>query len=146
MEPLDLTIRPPRGPRETLCGAMFLPRTVDKLRAELPGGKMGSYLNEPRGLSSYLLHQLRIGMDDLRAAVAAARDEDELEAWLRERLDPERVAETNRKMEALALSRLSPEDQILVRERHPILAMRHDLVTFFELFEADDAAAFPTTP
>jgi Domain of unknown function (DUF5069) len=143
VDSLDLTVRPPRGPRETLCGAVFLPRTIDKLRAELPGGKLGQYLNESSGLSSYLLHQLRIPMDDLRAAVATARDEAELEAWLRERLDPERVAETNRKMEALDINRLTPENQLLVRERHPIMATRPDLVKFFDLFEADDAAAFP---
>ncbi|HYZ17884.1 MAG TPA: DUF5069 domain-containing protein, partial [Candidatus Acidoferrum sp.] len=100
MEPLDLTSRPPRGPREAILGAMFLPRTIDKMRAELPGGSMGRYLNEPRGLSSYLLHQLRIEMDELRAVVARARNEDEIVAWLRERLDPARVEETNRKMSA----------------------------------------------
>lgn len=142
MEPLDLESRPPRGPRETLAGAVFLPRTIDKLRAELPGGKMGRYLNEPRGLSSYLLHQLRIDMNELRAVVAAARDEAEVEAWLRERLDPVRVEETNRKMTALDINRLSPDDQTLVRERHPIMAQRPDLLRFFDIFEADDAAAF----
>jgi hypothetical protein len=142
VEPLDLSSHPPRGPRETMLGVVFLPRTIDKLRAELPGGKLGQYLNEPRGLSSYLLHQLRIEMEELRAIVATARDEDEVAAWLRERLDPARSAEANRKMETLDVNRLTPEDQVLVRERHPVMATRPELVVFFDIFEADDAAAF----
>lgn len=36
MTPLDLRKAPPRGPRERLLGFYFLPRTIDKLRAELP--------------------------------------------------------------------------------------------------------------
>ncbi len=39
MESLDLSRRPPRGPRERLVGCMFLARTVDKLRAQLPWGQ-----------------------------------------------------------------------------------------------------------
>lgn len=146
MEPLDLTSRPPRGARETILGAIFLPRTIDKLRAELPGGSMGRYLNEPRGISSYVLHHLRIEMDELRAVVASARDEDEVVAWLRERLDPARVEETNRKMNALGTDRLSPDDRAQVVERHPIMAQRPELVRFLDIFEADDAATFGTTP
>ena len=34
MEPLDLRRQLPRGPRETLAGLAFMPRTIDKLRAE----------------------------------------------------------------------------------------------------------------
>jgi Domain of unknown function (DUF5069) len=146
MEPLDLTSRPPRGARETILGAMFLPRTIDKLRAELPGGAMGRYLNEPRGISSYVLYQLRIPMDELRAVVANARDEDEVVAWLRERLDPARVEETNRKLSVLGVDRLSPEDLALVRERHPVMGQRPELVRFLDIFEADDAATFGATP
>ena len=37
MTPLDLRNVPPRGVRERLLGFYFLARTIDKLRAELPG-------------------------------------------------------------------------------------------------------------
>ena len=37
MSPLDLRKHAPRGPREMMLGFYLLPRTVDKLRAELPG-------------------------------------------------------------------------------------------------------------
>jgi hypothetical protein len=142
MQPLDLRFRPPRGPRETLLGLYFLPRTIDKLRAELPGGSMGPYLNEPRGISAFLCRRIGVDMEALRAVVVAADDEEEVVAWLRERIDPDKVQETNRKLESLTIGRLSPEDLALVRHHHPVLAKRPELVTFLDIFEADDAETY----
>jgi hypothetical protein len=141
MEPLDLSTRPPRGPRETMLGLTFMPRTIDKIRAELPGGNLGPFLNEPRGISAFLCRRIGVDMDELRAAVLAANGEDAVEGWLRERIDPAGVDETNRKLESLTIERLSPEDQEMVRHHHPILRSRPDLVRFYDIFEADDAAA-----
>jgi len=143
MQPLDLRFRAPRGPRETMHGLCFLPRTVDKIRAEMPGGFLGPYLNEPRGVSSFMCKRVGIGMDELRAMVADAADEDELATRLRERLDPAVVSEVNRKLEALTIDRLSPEDVEQVRRNHPVLQARPDLVRFFDIFEADDRATYP---
>jgi hypothetical protein len=142
MEPLDLTSRPPRGPRETLLGLMFLPRTIDKLRAELPGGHVGAYLNHDHGFSAYALRRAGIDMEGLRALVASARDEDEVVAWLRERVDPETAAEVNRKLESFTVARMSPDDQVLIRERHPVMAKRPELDRVLDVLEADDADAF----
>lgn len=139
MEPLDLEKRPPRGPREKLAGLVFMPRTIDKLRAELPGGNLGAYLNEPDGLSAFLCRRAGIDMDELRAQVAAARDEAEVEAWLRARLDPAQVEEINAKMETLGTHRLTPEMSERVTARHPILRDRPELTRFFDIFEADEA-------
>jgi hypothetical protein len=41
MTPLNLTVHPPRVPRAELDGLIFLPRTIDKVRATLPGGDIG---------------------------------------------------------------------------------------------------------
>jgi hypothetical protein len=142
MQPLDLRFRPPRGPRETMLGLYFMPRTVDKIRAEMPGGSMGPYLNEPRGISAFMCKRIGIDMEELRAAVLAADDEDGLVEWLRGRLDPAIVEETNRKLEALTMSRLSPDDQALVRHHHPVLEQNAELHYFFDIFEADDAATY----
>jgi uncharacterized protein DUF5069 len=139
MEPLDLSTRPPRGPRETMLGLTFMPRTVDKIRAELPGGNIGPYLNEPRGISAFMCRRIGVDMEELRAAVAAAQDEAGVEAWLRDRIDPAGVEETNRKLESLTIERLSPEDQAMVRNYHPVLHSRPELVRFYDIFEADEA-------
>jgi Domain of unknown function (DUF5069) len=43
MEPLDLSTRPPRSGLEKLGGFYLLARTIDKIRAHLPGGNPGEY-------------------------------------------------------------------------------------------------------
>ncbi len=139
MGPLDLEKQMPRGPREKLAGLYFMPRTVDKLRAEQPGGKLGLYLNRGDGLSAYMCKRVGLDMEELRAKVATAADEAELEAWLRERLDPAVVEETNGKLEALGTHRLTPENVELVKKIHPILHERPELTIFFDIFDADEA-------
>ncbi|MBV9271665.1 MAG: DUF5069 domain-containing protein, partial [Candidatus Eremiobacteraeota bacterium] len=89
MDPLDLTKAPPRSPYEELDGLMLMPRTIDKLRAFLPGGDPGEYfINGPiKGISGYLLDRLGISEIELRDAVAGAQSENDVAAWLRTRTD-----------------------------------------------------------
>ena len=143
MQPLDLHFRPPRGPREKLAGLYFMPRTIDKIRAEMPGGDLGLYINPEVGVSNYMCKRVGLDMEELRAAVVAAADEDEVAAWLTTRLDPAVIEEANRKLEALNIARLSPENLAMVKEYHPIMAGRPDLITYFDIFEADDAETYP---
>jgi hypothetical protein len=145
MEPLDLRTQLPRGPREKLAGLAFMPRTIDKLRAEQPGGNLGPFLNRPDGLSAFMCRRVGLGMDELRLVVASAKDEGEVEAWLLGRLDPAVVAEANAKMETLGVHRLSPENLAKVQEYHPFLKERPDLIYFFDIFEVDDPTALSTT-
>lgn len=51
MKPLDLTKTSPRSPREQLVGLVFIPRTIDKTRALLPGGNPGKYHVEGASLA-----------------------------------------------------------------------------------------------
>ena len=117
-----------------------MPRTIDKLRAEMPGGNMGKYLNRPDGLSAFLCKRIGVDMEELRAVVASADSEASVAAWLRERVDPALAAETSAKLATMTMDRLPPEFQERVRQNHPVLASRPELNTFFEIFEADDAA------
>ncbi len=81
-------------------------------------------------------------MEGLRAVVASARDEDEVVVWLRERVSPETAAEVNRKLESFTVARMSADDQVLIRERHPVMAKRPELDRVLDVLEADDADAF----
>ena len=96
MEPLDLSARAPRSPYEKLDGLVMLPRTIDKLRATLPGGVAGEF--RMRGTSSRLLEWLGIEEDAMREAVAAAKTDDDVAAWLRERVDASQYPEYNRRL------------------------------------------------
>ncbi|HTX57400.1 MAG TPA: DUF5069 domain-containing protein [Candidatus Acidoferrales bacterium] len=95
MDALDLTKAPPRPPREPLAGLdlIMAARTVDKLRASLPGGNLGAY--QLPGFSTQMLEAIGVGEDDLRSAVARASSDAEIAAWLRERVPAEKIAAFN---------------------------------------------------
>lgn len=138
MNPLDLRTQPPRRPRETMLGFFLLPRTVDKLRAELPGGNLGPFLNHDTGFSAYVVRRLGLSMDEFREAVAKAPDEDAVVAWLAARVDTSAAPALNAKLESFVVERMTAEDQVLVRVRHPVMAKRPELSKILDILDADD--------
>jgi hypothetical protein len=142
MTPLDLRTRPPRSTRETMLGFCFLPRTVDKLRAELPGGNIGRYLNHDTGFSAYVVRRLGLDMDEFRRAVGEAADEAAVVEWLAARIDPATAPALNAKLETFVVERMSPENQVLVRQRHPVMAERPELSRVLDILDADDQRTF----
>jgi hypothetical protein len=103
MEPLDLTVSPPRSPYKKIVDLYMLPRTIDKLRAKLPGGKVGAY--SVRGinpllasLSLVLLDGIGVTEDCLLDVVQRASVEEEIANWLRENADLRNIASVNEKL------------------------------------------------
>jgi hypothetical protein len=80
MEPLDLRTAPPRAPHAELAGIVFLPRSIDKLRATLPGGHIGEYSID--GFTSMMLDELGITVDAIAAAVADAASDEDVAAYV----------------------------------------------------------------
>src|SRR5579871_1527807 len=118
MEPLDLRSRPPRSCYAELDGLMVMPRTIDKLRAQLPGGDSGVYFinGQIKGISGYLLERLGIGESELRDAIARAASEDEIASWLREHTDAAQYQAIN-----ATLRRIRPkhaEDEAYFRKEY----------------------------
>jgi hypothetical protein len=142
MTPLDLRKAPPRGVRERLLGFYFLARTIDKLRAELPGGSLGAYLNHDTGFSAWVVRRLGLDLDEFRAVVAGAPGEAAVVQWLATRVDPSAAPALNAKLESFVVERMSAENQALVRSRHPVMETRPDLSKILDVIEADDERAF----
>ncbi|GAC1308710.1 MAG: hypothetical protein NVSMB19_22100 [Vulcanimicrobiaceae bacterium] len=143
MTSLDLRERPPRPARETLLGFYLLARTIDKLRAELPGGHAGPYLNHDTGFSAFLVRRLGLDMAEFREAVASAVDEQAVTAWLASRIDVASAPDLNAKLESFVVERMSPEAQTLIRERHPVMTVRPELSKILDVLDEDDRHAFP---
>jgi hypothetical protein len=144
MEPLDLTIRPPRGCYEELDGLMFMPRTIDKIRATLDGGKRGVYIINAHvtGISGFLLERLGITEAELRQAVEEAPNDEAVAAWLRTRADTSLYPKLNATLPRISLEHAS--DPEFVRNLYKeTLAQHPELVTLFEIIEADDRRMFP---
>lgn len=142
MTPLDLRTRAPRSPRDTILGFYFLPRTIDKLRAELPGGDLGRYLNHDRGFSAYVVKRLGLDMNEFRHAVAEAKDEAAVVDWLAARVDITSAPAINAKFETFVVERMSDEDRALIRQRHPVMADRPELSKVLDILDADDRNTF----
>ena len=137
MDPLDLTKAPPRAPREELAGIIFLPRTVDKVRATLPGGALGAY-NIP-GFSEMLLEALGVELDAFRAAVADAANDQAVGAFVSASTSEARIAEWN----AMILARLPRNgDRNAAHEAYPWLRERPDLILALDVLEEDDRQHF----
>ena len=137
MHPLDLSTAPPRAPREALAGVVFLPRTIDKVRATLPGGDPGAY-NIP-GFSQMMLEALGISVGAFTAAVADAADDNAVAAFVSASTSPDRIAEWN----ALILARLPRNgDRSAALEAYPWLHERPDLILALDVLEEDDRQHF----
>ncbi len=137
MLPLDLTVAPPRGPRDTLGGIMFLPRTIDKVRALLPGGDAGEYTIP--GISQMLLDALGIDIAAITAAVADAQDDDAVARFVTTSTSPERMTQWNAFLQA-RLPRGGDRDAAL--EIYPWLAEQPDLPLVLDVLEEDDRRHF----
>ena len=143
MEPLDLRTRPPRSCHAELDGLMLMPRTIDKLRAQLPGGDSGVYFinGQIKGISGYLLERLGIGESELRDAIARAASEDDVASWLREHTDAAQYQAIN-----ATLRRIKPkhaEDEAYFRKEYAAtLEQRPDLEFIVDIVDADDERLF----
>lgn len=80
MEPLDLSKGHPRATRAELVGVTFLPRSIDKFRAALPGGNLAGYTIE--GFTSKMLEDLGIPEEAMQRVVADAKTDDDVARYV----------------------------------------------------------------
>jgi hypothetical protein len=115
----------------------MMARTVDKLRAELPGGVSGEF--HYNGFSERLLNDLGIAHDDLLAIVATADSDDEIAAWIMAKSDTGKYATLNEQMLSRKLDDTNREH---LTKKYPVLLEHPDISLLFDLIDADDAAIF----
>ncbi len=140
MDALDLTQRPPRPPREPLAGLdlIMAARTVDKLRASLPGGNLGIY--HISGFSEVLLKKLGITEDEMRAVVQRAAGDADVAAWIAGRSTPEQIAAVNDTIpKRLVKDRVDDPEFV---KKYPLLPTLPGDTPLIDMLPLDDAAAF----
>jgi hypothetical protein len=143
MEPLDLRLGPPRGPRVELAGIAFTARAVDKLRASLPGGNLHEYFPFV-GVSAGWAHYTGIDLNELRDVIAAAGSETEVETWILERTAHLDKAIINAKLHRINSLKM-PDDLRVVFERTYSADIRERYTNIFELLELDDVRFYTTS-
>jgi hypothetical protein len=116
----------------------MLPRTIDKIRAMLPGGNIGDY--QIPGTTARMLDLLGVKLEDLQAAVAAARSDDDVAVWLRAHGDATKYAIFNDRLMKRTTADL--EDPARFARLYP-WAASSGLTKIVEIMEEDDRRSFP---
>lgn len=141
MKALDLRIRPPRGPREELDGLMFMPRTIDKIRATFPGGHLGPYQIVP-GLSQMLIDAIGVELPQLRRTIMLAKSDFEVAGWLRDNANATQYASVNRVLSTFEHENVPAAERAHFESLYPAY-LRARYAVCFDLLEADDCELYP---
>lgn len=134
MTALDLTKSPPRSGYERTDGVAFLPRTIDKARALIPGGTIGAY--QMRGMSHKMFKELAVDEEQFIAHVRDARNESEVAAWVRSLAGAERVAAWNEFVTNWVIR--DDEQRADLETRYEVLRGRPDIRRLLDLLDVDD--------
>ena len=77
---MDLTKEVPRSPYAKLGGLNFLPRAIDKARADI-AGTLGQYRSRD-GRTTWLLEFLEIGVNEFHDALATRPTDESMWQWI----------------------------------------------------------------
>jgi len=117
----------------------MIARTVDKLRATLPGGNVGPY--KIAGFSARLLEKLELEEDALRDAVAQAQNDNDVVQWLRKHTDPQTYPEINASFEKRTVGHAVTADPSFA-ERYPVTKKLPPETPLIDMLVADDDDIF----
>ncbi len=120
---------------------MLMPRTIDKVRATLPGGDLGPYLLDV-GLSSMLLTAIGISLNALRAVVIVSLDEGQIAVWLRDHADRAQYAHANAMLSSFRNYDVPFDERALFDSLYPEY-LRAQYPVLFDLLVADDHDLYP---
>jgi hypothetical protein len=137
VDALDLRKAPPRRPRAELAGVVFMPRSIDKIRATLPGGELGAYTIS--GFTATMFDMLGIALDDVTATVRSAASDDDVAAYVREHARPDGI----KAWHAYVLAREPRSgNRAEAIAAYPFLADHPDLRLSLDVLEEDDRQTF----
>ncbi len=139
----DLTKRPPRSPRVPLGGYVILPRMLDKGRATV-AGKHGEY-HYACPMDQRFLDFVGIKADALKKQLAAGKSDGDVLKWIQKNAKRRRTDSEISAWSAYQAARApaDTESREYFQEIHSKIApKREDIVTWFDLLDADDHVTF----
>ena len=122
-----------------LDGLAMLPRTIDKMRACLPGGNPGVYHVD--GMSERMLKIIGVDPAALQAEVARAASEEEIAAWLRANADTAKYERATHTMLHRSVADIDPDRRNAFAQKYPNYADAPS-DKLVDIIDADDAALF----
>ena len=141
---MDLTREVPRSAYESLGGVVFLPRAIDKARADV-AGTIGEYYSRT-GFSAELFEFLGIDVDAFHTATRTHRTDAAMLAWLEATMTqptPNEIVAWNTKM----MTRVppTPEDEARFRKQIEDMGQAHrtDITRNFDKLDLDEGRDVP---
>jgi hypothetical protein len=119
-------------------GLVFIPRTIDKMRALLPGGNPGKYHVE--GASLGLLEGIGVDPVQFQELVASAASDADVAAWLQEHADLSQCAAVNERFMTIGPASASPERLASFGADLEPEIVQAAYATFSEALDRDDVA------
>jgi hypothetical protein len=116
---------------------MFLPRSIDKARAALPGGNSGPYVIA--GLTQTMLDRLGVPLDAFMQSVSAAVDDADVARCVRGYANAEQYEDWNAWLRVREPRGGNRAEALTV---FPWLADRPDLTRVLDVLEEDDKRQF----
>jgi hypothetical protein len=131
----------PRSPRETMCGWVFLPRFVDKIRLHSAGQLHADYQeNFTKGFDGTWLKAAGISAEQFIAVVKNSMTDGQVADWVRENVkktDAEKAA-----FRDFLLNRGTEGGEVTarlnMRKEQSGLTHRDDIKTFVDYIDADE--------
>jgi Domain of unknown function (DUF5069) len=139
----DLTQRPPRSPYVRLGGYVILPRMLDKGRATI-AGKHGEY-HYACPMDQRFLEFAGINADALKKQLAAGKGDTDILAWIQKNGKHKRTDSEVASWSELAAQRgpADTDSREFFNNLHKTAApKREDIMTWFDLLDADDHFSF----
>jgi hypothetical protein len=143
----DLTQRPPRSPRVRLGGYVILPRMLDKGRAELVSQNGDYHYACP--VDQRFLHFAGIDAAELKGQLAAGAGDEEILNWITAHSRTKPSEWEIRQWSAYQEER-GPGDveskEFFLQLQSGVSKTREDLLTWFDVLDADDHVSYGGKP
>jgi hypothetical protein len=143
---LDLSKQAPHSPRVRLAGFVIARRAVDKCRASLAGTPGEYHYDCP--LDNLLFSFKGITAEQFKTAVQAAKDYEDVGAWLMVYGTPKTPAEIKAwsdEVEASSLMKVPEKRGYFIEACHKI-GLNPEMNSTFDWLEADDRSSFFRRP
>lgn len=117
-----------------------MPRTIDKVRANLPGGDPGVY--NFKGFSQMLVEAGGVTEDQLLDVVASATTDEDVAAWLRKNADRKGLEAMSKQILERRVADVKEKDPERFAQRYPVSRERDDIEFMVDMLAADDEDMF----
>ena len=132
----------PRSPRETMCGWIYLPRFIDKIRLHLAGKLHPDYQpNLCKGFDGLWLETAGVKAEEFMEVVRNSITDGQVCDWVRLNVQkPESVKAAHRERMLNSPRKDNPEMQarLKMRKEQAGLGNRDDIQSFVDFIDADE--------